>query len=76
LIKDYLLIPIEKDKLDDFNSFNDKNNNNNNDSSLQNISLNDNTNKNTTNYKDYLSKFDSFLNESKLKLKDLESISR
>ena len=66
-MKDYLIIQIEKDKLDSFK--NDDENEIVDDGKPPNNLLNP-TN---TDYKDYLSRFDSFLNESKEKLKNLES---
>lgn len=67
-VKDHLVIPIEKDKLDNLNLNLDD------ESGLNSTKRNEETNKNSNaNYKDYLSKIDSFLNESKEKLKNLES---
>ena len=71
VFRDYLIVPVERNKINDIE--------NNSDTNAQ-IMINqtDNTinNNNNANYKDYLEKFDTFLNESKEKLKNLESITR
>lgn len=67
-VKDYLIIPIEKEKIDNVNLV-IKNDEENTDAKTN----SSNVQTNPTDYKDYLSKFDSFLNESKEKLKNLES---
>ena len=85
-IKEVLLVPIDKDKLSelDFVNVNDIENgatnskntnmNGNGNGSLKNgeEKKHQHTNKDDE-YKDYLSKFDTFISQSKLKLKSLES---
>ncbi|CAF0716247.1 unnamed protein product [Brachionus calyciflorus] len=67
-IKDFLIVPIEKTRINEFNI--DEN------EIIDNEQVNvkiDSQNEQNAHFKDYLNKFDSVISESKLKLKTLES---
>lgn len=78
-IKDFLIVPIDREKLktlniecDDVNSAAISANNNNSQDSLA-VSTN---NKEKDEYKNFLNKFDSLISESKIRLKHLENNSK
>lgn len=74
-LKDHLLIPMDRDKLIELNLNLDDNISSN--DAIQNISTqNQNTINGSVDINNYLNKFDTFLNESKVKLKSLKTSSK
>lgn len=68
-LKDKLIIPLDRDKMKSL-GLSEKEADNSNSQNQVNESKKD---METTEYKDFLNKFDSFINQSKMKLKSLEN---